>query len=36
MGALLDAWLHEIELDGYRIAARIERGKGSDAGPARQ
>jgi bifunctional non-homologous end joining protein LigD len=22
-----DAWLHEIKIDGYRIAARIERGK---------
>ena len=22
-----DAWLHEVKLDGYRVAARIERGK---------
>jgi bifunctional non-homologous end joining protein LigD len=22
-----DAWLHEIKLDGYRTAARIERGQ---------
>ena len=22
-----DAWLHEIKVDGYRVAARIERGR---------
>jgi bifunctional non-homologous end joining protein LigD len=22
-----DAWLHEIKIDGYRVGARIERGK---------
>src|SRR5215469_11772854 len=22
-----DAWLHKIKIDGYRVAARIERGK---------
>jgi bifunctional non-homologous end joining protein LigD len=21
-----DAWLHEVKIDGYRVAARIERG----------